>query len=358
LIGCFATVTQNNQSEENTMPQGKRIVLASRPHGEPKPSDFRLEEYAAPEPGAGQVLLRTIWLSLDPYMRGRMSDGPSYAQPVPVGGVMEAGTVSEVIASNNPGFAKGDIVLSRAGWQTHALSDGRGLSKVDPKLAPISTAIGVLGMPGMTAYTGLLDIGKPQAGETVVVAAASGAVGSAVGQIARIKGARAVGIAGGKDKCDFVKNELGFEDCLDHRDPDLAAKLKEACPKGIDVYFENVGGAVFEAVFPLLNTFARVPVCGLIAHYNDTESKPPKWAAAMMRAILTKRLTFRGFIVGDFAARRGDFLQDMSSWVREGKVKYKEFVTDGLESAPEAFMGLLKGANFGKQLVRVGPDKA
>ena len=218
------------------------------------------------------MLLRTIWLSLDPYMRGRMSDGPSYAAPVPIGGVMEGGTVSEVIASNNPGFAKGDIVLSRAGWQTHALSDGKGLAKIDPKLAPISTAVGVLGMPGMTAYTGLLDIGKPQAGETVVVAAASGAVGSAVGQIAKIKGARAVGIAGGKDKCDYVKKELGFDDCLDHRDPDLAAKLKDACPKGIDVYFENVGGAVFEAVFPLLNTFARVPVCGLIAHYNDTEA--------------------------------------------------------------------------------------
>ena len=223
-------------------------------------------------PATGQVLLRTIWLSLDPYMRGRMSDGPSYAAPVPIGGVMEGGTVSEVIASNNPGFAKGDIVLSRAGWQTHALSDGKELRKIDPKLGPVSTAVGVLGMPGMTAYTGLLDIGKPQAGETVVVAAASGAVGSAVGQIAKIKGARAVGIAGGKDKCDYVKKELGFDDCLDHRDPDLAAKLKEACPKGIDVYFENVGGAVFEAVFPLLNAFARVPVCGLIAHYNDTEA--------------------------------------------------------------------------------------
>src|SRR6266567_1709957 len=241
--------------EETTMSQAKRIVLAARPVGEPKPSDFRIEEFAVPTPAAGEVLLRTIWLSLDPYMRGRMSDGPSYAAPVPVGGVMEAGTVCEVIASNNPGFAKGDIVLSRAGWQTHALSDGKDLRKVDPKLGPVSTAVGVLGMPGMTAYTGLLDIGKPQAGETVVVAAASGAVGSAVGQIAGIKGARAVGIAGGKDKCDYVKKELGFDDCLDHRDPDLAAKLKDACPKGIDVYFENVGGAVFEAVFPLLNAF-------------------------------------------------------------------------------------------------------
>ena len=338
------------------MAQGKRIVLASRPVGEPKASDFRIEEYPVPAPGSGQVLLRTIWLSLDPYMRGRMSDAASYAAPVQIGDVMEGGTVSEVIASTNAAFQKGDIVLSRAGWQTHAVSDGRGLSKIDPKIAPISTAVGVLGMPGMTAYVGLLDIGKPQAAETVVVAAASGAVGSAVGQIAKIKGARVVGIAGGKEKCAYVRNELGF-DCLDHRDPNLATSLKEACPKGIDVYFENVGGAVFEAVFPLLNAFARVPVCGLIAHYNDTEAKPPKWASSMMRSILTKRLTLRGFIVSDFAARHADFLRDMSQWVREGKVKYKEFVTEGLDHAPDAFMGLLKGANFGKQLVRVGPDR-
>jgi hypothetical protein len=339
------------------MPQGKRIVLASRPVGEPKPSDFRVEEYPVPAPGEGRVLLRTIWLSLDPYMRGRMSDAASYAAPVQIGEVMEGGTVSEVIASNNAAFKKGEIVLSRAGWQTHALSDGRGLGKIDPQLAPISTAVGVLGMPGMTAYTGLLEIGKPQPGETVVVAAASGAVGSAVGQIAKIKGARAVGIAGGKEKCDYVKSELGFDECLDHRDPDLAARLKDACAKGIDVYFENVGGAVFDAVFPLLNNFARVPVCGLIAHYNDTEAKPPKWASRFMFATLAKRLTFRGFIVSDFAARQSDFLRDMSQWLRDGKVKHKEFVTEGLENAPSAFMGLLKGANFGKQLVRVGPDR-
>jgi NADPH-dependent curcumin reductase CurA len=341
------------------MPQpAKRIVLVSRPVGEPTPANFRVEEYAAPTPGEGQVLLRTIWLSLDPYMRGRMSDAPSYAAPVPVGGVMEGGTVAEVVASNNPGFAKGDIVLSRSGWQTHALSDGTGLRKVDPNLGPVSTAVGVLGMPGMTAYTGLLEIGKPQPGETVVVAAASGAVGSAVGQIAKLKGARAVGIAGGADKCRYVKEELGFDDCVDHRDPDLAAKLKSACPNGIDVYFENVGGAVFEAVFPLLNAFARMPVCGLIAQYNDTQATVPRWASSMMRAVLTKRLTIRGFIVTDFAARHGDFLRDMSQWVREGKVKHREFVTEGLDSAPAAFMGLLKGANFGKQLVRVGPDRA
>jgi NADPH-dependent curcumin reductase len=340
------------------MAQGKRVVLASRPTGEPKPTDFRIEDYPVPTPGNGEVLLRTIWLSLDPYMRGRMSDAPSYAAPVPIGGVMEGGTVCEVIASNNSKFSKGDIVLAPAGWQTHALSNGKGLAKIDPKIAPISTAVGVLGMPGMTAYTGLLEIGKPQAGETVVVAAASGAVGSAVGQIAKIKGARAIGIAGGKEKCDYVKNEFGFDDCLDHRDPDLAAKLKDACPKGIDVYFENVGGAVFEAVFPRLNPFARIPVCGLIAHYNDTEATPPKWAGSLMRAVLTKRLTIRGFIVSDFASLQADFLRDMSQWVREGKIKYKEFVTEGLETAPAALIGLLKGANFGKQLVRVGPDKA
>ncbi|TMK03258.1 MAG: NADP-dependent oxidoreductase [Alphaproteobacteria bacterium] len=347
------------QSEEITMAQSaKRVVLASRPVGEPKASDFRFEDYTLPTPGEGQVLLRTVWLSLDPYMRGRMSEGPSYAAPVPIGGVMEGGTVCEVIASNNPSFAKGDIVLAHTGWQTHALSDGRGLRKIDAKLGPVSTAVGVLGMPGMTAYTGLLEIGKPQPGETVVVAAASGAVGSAVGQIAKIKGARAVGIAGGKEKCDYVKRELGFDDCLDHRDPNLAAKLKEACPKGIDVYFENVGGAVFEAVFPLLNAFARIPVCGLIAQYNDTEAKVPKWASSMMVSVLRKRLTIRGFIVSDFAARHADFLRDMSAWLREGKVKHREFITEGLDSAPGAFMGLLKGANFGKQLVRVGPDRA
>ena len=340
------------------MSQAKRIVLAARPVGEPKPSDFRLEEFAIPTPGAGEVLLRTIWLSLDPYMRGRMSDGPSYAQPVPVGGVMEGGTVSEVDASNNPDFAKGDIVRSRAGWQSHAISNGKGLIKVDPKLAPISTSIGVLGMPGMTAYTGLLDIGKPQEGETVVVAGASGAVGSAVGQIAKIKGARAVGIAGGKDKCDYVVKELGFDECLDHRDPDFAAKLKDACPKGIDVYFENVGGAVFEAVFPLLNAFARVPVCGLIAHYNDTEASRAEMGRqhdardADQAADLPRlhRLRLRR------PPRR--LPARHVAWVRDGKVKYKEFVTEGLDSAPGAFMGLLKGANFGKQLVRVGQDKA
>jgi len=341
------------------MASGRRILLAARPTGEPKESDFRIEDMAVPAVGPGQMLLRTLWLSLDPYMRGRMSDAPSYAKPVEIGGVMEGRTVSEVVSSSRDGFAPGDIVLSPHGWQTHAVSDGKGLRKIDPKLAPISTALGVLGMPGMTAYTGLSEIGRPQVGETLVVSAASGAVGSVVGQIAKIKGARAVGIAGGPDKCRYVVDELGFDACVDHRAPDVSARLKAVCPSGIDVYFENVGGAVFEAVFPLLNNFARIPVCGQIATYNATEMPVGSLrSSALTRAILTKRLTFRGFIVSDFAARHGDFLRDMSGWVRDGKVKYKEFVTEGLESAPGAFMGLLKGANFGKQLVRVGPDRA
>ena len=332
----------------------RRIVLASRPVGEPKPSDFRLEEYPVPQPGPGQVLLKTKWLSLDPYMRGRMSDAPSYAKPVGIDEVMEAGTVSEVVASNSDKFAKGDIVLSRAGWQTHALSDGSGLRKLDPKLAPVSTALGVLGMPGMTAYTGLLEIGKPQAGETVVVSAASGAVGAVVGQIARIKGARAVGIAGGAEKCKYVKDELGFDECVDHRDPALAEKLKAACPKGIDVYFENVSGAVWDAVFPLLNPFARIPVCGLIAQYSATEFPDMKYKTSQIfRAVLTKRLTIRGFIVMDFWGRFDDFIRDVPQWIKDGRIKYREDIAEGLENAPAAFMGMLKGKNFGKQLVRV-----
>jgi NADPH-dependent curcumin reductase CurA len=337
------------------MPEtARRIVLASRPVGDPKPSDFRLEDSPVPQPGPGQVLLKTKWLSLDPYMRGRMSDAPSYAKPVGIGEVIEAGTVSEVVASNNPKFQKGDIVLSRAGWQTHLVSDGSGLRKLDPKLAPISTAVGVLGMPGMTAYTGLLEIGQPKPGETVVVSAASGAVGSVVGQIAKIKGARAVGIAGGPDKCKYVKHELGFDDCVDHRDPQFPEKLKAACPKGIDVYFENVSGPVWDAVFPLLNTFARIPVCGLISQYNATSVSETKYQVPQLfRAILTKRLTIRGFIVTDFASRHDDFLRDVAQWIKEGKIKYREDIAEGLENAPAAFMGMLKGKNFGKQLVRI-----
>jgi len=332
----------------------KQFLLASRPEGEPKPSNFKLAQVEVKGPGEGEVLLKTLWLSLDPYMRGRMSATKSYAKPVEIGEVMVGGTVSEVIVSNHKEFKPGDIVLSYVGWREYALSNGVGLIKLDPKKAPVQTALGVLGMPGMTAYTGLLTIGQPKPKETVVVAAAAGPVGSAVGQIAKIKGARAVGIAGGKDKCDYVVKELGFDAAIDHRSPNMAATLKEACPNGIDVYFENVGGAVWDAVFPLLNDFARVPVCGIVAHYNDTTLPVgPDRTPLLMGAILRKRLTLRGFIVWDFAAQAPDFYRDMGQWLREGKIKYREDIVDGLEKAPEAFMGVLKGKNFGKQLVRV-----
>jgi NADPH-dependent curcumin reductase CurA len=335
----------------------RQIVLASRPRGEPTPDDFRLVEAEVPEPGPGQLLLRTIYLSLDPYMRGRMDAGPSYAPPVEIGAVMEGGTVSEVVKSNTPQFGPDDLVLARTGWQEHALSDGRGVRKLDPALGPISYALGVLGMPGLTAYTGLLNLGKPQPGETLVVAAASGAVGSVVGQIAKIKGCRVVGIAGGEPKCCFVREELGFDACLDHHQPDLAGRLRAACPKGIDVYFENVSGTVFEAVLPLLNNFARVPVCGLIAHYNATElPEGPDRVPLLMHATLVKRLTFQGFIVSDFASQYPQFLADVSGWLRGGRIKYREDITDGLENAPRELIGLLKGENFGKTIIRVSSD--
>lgn len=332
----------------------RRIVLASRPTGEPKPSDFRMETAPVPEPGEGQILLRTLWLSLDPYMRGRMSAAKSYAKPVEIGDVMVGGTVNEVVASRHPEFAVGDIVQAYAGWHDYALSDGKGLRRLDPAQAPVSTALGVLGMPGMTAYTGLMNIGQPKPGETVVVAAATGPVGSMVGQIAKLKGCRAVGIAGGPEKCRFLLEELGFDAAVDHRAPDMPARLAEACPKGIDVYFENVGGAVWDAVFPLLNDFARIPVCGLVAHYNDAAPPPgPDRLPRLMSAVLARRLALRGFIVGDFASQAGEFYREASGWLRESRIKYREDVVEGLENAPKALIGLLNGNNFGKLLVRV-----
>lgn len=273
-----------------------RIVLAARPQGRPKQSDFRVESVAIGEPGEGELLLQILYLSLDPYMRGRMNAARSYAKPVEIDGVMEGGTVARVVRSRHAGFAEGDIVLSHSGWQSFAVSDGVGLRKLDPAAAPVTTALGVLGMPGFTAYAGLLTIGRPRAGETVVVAAASGAVGSAVGQIARIKGARAVGIAGGPEKCAFVRQELGFEAVVDHRADNFAEQLKVACPGGIDVYFENVGGPVWDAVFPLLNEFARVPVCGLIAQYNIPADSGADRLPALMQQVLHRSLTIRGFI--------------------------------------------------------------
>jgi len=332
----------------------RQITLASRPVGEPSDDNFLLKEAEIPVAQEGQVLCRTLYLSLDPYMRGRMSDAASYADSVDIGAPMVGATVSEVMESKHPNFEEGEIVLGFGGWQEYAALNGDELRKIDPSIAPISTAVGVLGMPGTTAYTGLLNIGQPKESETVVVAAASGPVGASVGQIAKIKGARAVGIAGGQAKCDYVVKELGFDACVDYKADNFAEALKEACPEGIDVYFENVGGKVFETVMPLFNFFARIPVCGLIANYNMTELPPgPDTSPIIMRNILVKRLTYRGFIVWDFADQEQEALTNMAAWIKEGKLKYREDIVDGLENAPQAFQGLLKGKNFGKLAVKV-----
>jgi NADPH-dependent curcumin reductase CurA len=334
-----------------------QVLLARRPDGEPTAEDFELVESDILMPGDGEMLLRTVYLSLDPYMRGRMNAEKSYADPVPLGGVMEGGTVSVVEKSNGGKFAEGDILVGRCGWQDYVVSDGTSLAKVDPSVAPISTALGVLGMPGMTAYSGLLRLGKPKEGETLVVAAASGAVGANVGQIAKIKGCRTVGVAGGPEKCAYVVDELGFDACIDHRADDFKAQLATACPDGIDIYFENVAGRVLEAVIPLFNFWARMPVCGLIAQYSMTDlpsgtNKLP----ALMRAVLTYRLHIEGFIVRDFADMQADFRRDMSKWVCDGKVKYKEHRVAGLKNAPATLIGLLKGENFGKVVIEVSDD--
>jgi NADPH-dependent curcumin reductase len=336
----------------------RRVLLKSRPVGEPKPTDFEIADAPMPKPGEGEILVRTIWLSLDPYMRGRMNDVKSYSAPVELGGVMTAGTVGEVVESRHPGFRTGDFVLSYGGWQTHHVARAGaspgpfGPLKLDPTLAPISTALGVLGMPGMTAYVGLYDFGQPKAGETVAVSAAAGAVGSAVGQLARLKGARAVGIAGSPEKCDYVVKELGFDACVSHRSPDLVAALKDVCPKGIDVYFDNVGGDVLKTVLRLVNPFARIPLCGIISQYNAVEPPP----GPNMGPVLVNRVTIRGFIVSDHADRLPAFLADCSRWVREGRLKYREDIVEGIDHAPRAFIGLLQGKNLGKLLVKVGED--
>jgi hypothetical protein len=329
----------------------RRIVMASRPQGLPRPENFRLEEVEERLGASSGVLLRTLYFSLDPYMRGRMDAGPSYAQSLEPGGVMEGGSVCEVVASHVPDLKPGDVVLARTGWQTHPRASGEGLRKIDPSRAPVSTALGILGMPGMTAYTGLLNIGAPKAGETLVVAAASGAVGAAVGQIGKIKGCRVVGIAGGPEKTRYIREELGFDVALDHRAPDFGEQLKAACPKGIDIYFENVGGRVWELVRPLLNTFARVPVCGIISQYNGVPAGEVA-SAVTLREVLVKRLRIQGFIVSDFGAQQNDFLRDMGGWVASGQMKYREDVVEGIENAVPAFIGLLQGRNFGKLLVK------
>ncbi len=327
----------------------RQVRLKSRPVGAPTPANFDIVDAPMPSlPDADGVLRRTRFLSLDPYMRGRMSDGPSYAAPVDIDGTMCGHTVSEVVESRNPRFSAGDIVAGYDGWQQFAASNGSDLRKLDPGV-PMSASLSVLGMPGMTAYVGLLDIGQPRPGETVVVSAASGAVGSIVGQIAKIKGCRAVGIAGSPDKCRYVVNELGFDACVNYKTDDFKASLKAECPDGVDVYFENVGGAVLAAVLRLLNRGARIPLCGLIAEYNATEPAP----GPNLRPFLVHRAMIKGFIVSDHNDRAPAFLQEMAPLVRDGRIKYREDIVEGLDAAPSAFIGLLEGRNFGKLLVRV-----
>ncbi len=326
-----------------------QVTLASRPVGWVKESDLKIVESDIPKPGPGQVLVRNLWLSLDPYMRGRMNDVRSYAESVKIGGVMVGGTVGEVVESNNPSFKSGDHVLGYYGWQLYGISDGRELQKVDSKAAPLSAYLGVLGMPGLTAWFGLIDIGAPKAGETVVVSAAAGAVGSVVGQIAKIKGCRAVGIAGGKAKCDHVVKDLGFDACVDYKAGNLAGDLSAATPKGIDIYFENVGGDVLEAVAMRLNPFARIPLCGLISQYNEVRPR----GLNNLVLLLINRVKLQGFIVSDYMDRAAPALAELSKWVAEGKIKYRETIAEGIENAPRAFIGMLKGANVGKQLVKL-----
>ncbi len=333
----------------------RRIVLARRPRGLPVAEDFDLQQAPIPEPGEGEVLLRNQFLSLDPYMRNLMDEvGPVYAPPVRLGEPMVGATISRVVRSRHPRFEEGQRVLAYAGWQDYAVSDGSDLVTVDG-IDPPSLALGGLGMPGFTAHVGLLDIGRPKPGETVVVAAATGAVGALVGQIARIEGARVVGIAGGADKCRHAVQVLGFDACLDRNAPDLARRLAEACPDGIDVYFENVGGEVFRAVLPLLNIGARVPVCGVIAHYNDAAPPPgPDATPLLLTAILQKRIRMQGFVITDHYGERFDaFRRQMLGWLETGAVQLREDRVDGLEHASQAFIGLLQGRNFGKLVVRM-----
>lgn len=338
-----------------SMTRNRRFVLAERPKGEPDENTLRLEAEDAPTPGKGQMLLRNEYLSLDPYMRGRMSDAPSYAAPVAIGAVMVGGTVAEVVSSDVAGFAQGDWVQAFGGWQDYALSDGAGVINMGKSPDNPSWALGVLGMPGLTAWAGLTRIGLPKAGETLVVAGASGPVGATVGQIGRILGLHVVGIAGGPRKCAHVVGTLGFDACVDYKADGFPEALKQAAQNGVDIYFENIGGAVFDAVLPLLNASARIPVCGLISQYNATALPDgPDRLSLLMGAILRKRMTMRGFIVfDDFGHLYPEFAKQMGDWVKEGKVRYREEMIDGLERAPAAFIGLLRGEAFGKRVVKL-----
>jgi NADPH-dependent curcumin reductase CurA len=331
----------------------RQIRLKSRPAGMPTPDHFETVDSVMPALQDGEVLRRTTYLSLDPYMRGRMSDGPSYAASVNLHDVMCGHTVSEIVESRNPEFRAGDMVAGYDGWQQFAVSKGKDLRKLDPNAVPVSTAIGVLGMPGATAYVGLLDIGQPKPGETVVVSAASGAVGSIVGQLAKIKGCRAVGIAGSPDKCRYVVEELGFDACINYKTDDLVPALRAACPGGADIYFENVGGKVFAAVLRVINRGARIPLCGMISEYNTTADP----GGPNLRALLVQRAMIKGFIVSDHPDRFPAFLQEVTPLVRDGRIKYREDIVDGLDAAPSALIGLFEGRNFGKMLVRVSEDR-
>ena len=328
-----------------------QVVLASRPQGPVTEKDFRFVESALPSPAEGEVLVRNLFLSLDPYMRMRMDEGKSYAPPVQIGEVMVGGTVGEVIASKDVRFREGDIVSGRLGWQLFAAAQAQTLRRIDTRGAPLSTALGVIGMPGVTAWYGLLKIGQPKAGETVVVSAASGAVGSVVGQIARLKGCRAIGIAGGPAKCDYVVNQLGFDACVDYKAPAFETALQGAARNGIDVYFENVGGRVLDAVLPLLNAFARIPFCGYISEYDD--ARAASHGVRHLRSLLVNRVHLQAFIISEHLDVWEEALADLASWVVAGKIKYHETIADGLENAPAAFIGLLEGRNLGKQLVKL-----
>jgi NADPH-dependent curcumin reductase CurA len=337
-----------------------RVVLAARPAGAPTSDCFRVETAPLPQPGPGEFLARTLWLSLDPYMRGRMDDAASYAAPVAVGAPMEGEVVAEVVASRHPGFATGEIVAARLGWVSHAVSDGAGARKVDPAFGPVSTALGVLGMPGHTAWVGLGEIGGAKPGETILVSAATGAVGSLVCQLAKRRGLRVIGVAGGAEKCAWAVSALGCDACLDHRAaPDaaaLAARLAAAAPEGVDLYWENVGGPTLAAALSALKTHGRIVVCGMIAWYSGAGAGEAPPLARAWRTILTKRLTVRGFIVFDHAASFPAFLAEVGPLVRDGALVWRETVAEGLAAAPAAFLDLLAGRNLGKQLVRVGAD--
>jgi NADPH-dependent curcumin reductase CurA len=339
-----------------TSTTNRQIVLKSRPKGAPTADTLEMVTADIPTPAAGQMLIRAEFLSLDPYMRGRMSDAASYAAPVEIGAVMVGGTVGQVVTSHLDGFKAGDWVMSYSGWQDYALSDGTAVTNLGESPAHPSWALGILGMPGFTAWAGLTKIGAPKAGETVVVAAATGAVGATVGQIGKILGCRVVGIAGGAEKCAYAVNDLGFDACIDHKADDFAEQLAAATPDGIDVYFENVGGKVLDAVIPQLNPNARMPVCGLISQYNATELPAgPDRMNWLMGQILRKKIKVQGFIIfDDFGHLYQEFAAEMGPWIETGKIKYREDMIDGLENAPAALIGLLNGENFGKRVIRIG----